>query len=179
MSFLQAFVALLVLSLPVFAQSGTVILPTSTTDNSIALTIGPPPAVLPPAGAGMTRLRLNVSNAYTQGCTVTNTYPSGGVCTARWGNVTTLRAGSLELASFGRRESLIFPFGVGVTSASMVNSHSLGSAFSLNILPIAGPLYLDSDANGTALFDLALEEGTLSYVLSSASTATIEYEYLP
>jgi len=175
---MKTLLALLLLCCTAFAQSGTVVLPTTTTDNSIALTIGPAPAILPSPGAGMTRLRLNIGNSYTQGCTVTTTY-SSGVCTARFGNVTTLRSGSLSLASFGRRETLVFPFGPGVTSASMTNSHSLGATFSLNILPISGPLYLDSDANATALFDLPLEQGTLSYVLDSASTATIEYEYLP
>ena len=170
---MKTLLALFVLCLSAFAQSGTVTLPTTTTSNSIALA-----AYLPPPDPGKTQLQISVDNTWYQTCTVTSTY-SSGQATARWGNTTTLRVGSLTLSSQYTRNTLSFPFGNGTYGAAMTHYHSgVGATFSLNLLTLFGPLYLDSTSSSTFLAEVPLENGTLSEVRTSVSTAQITYMYL-
>lgn len=166
--------ALLLLCCSAFAQSGTVTLPTTTTSNSIALA-----SYLPPPDPGKTQLQISVVNTWDQACTVVSTY-SYGQATARWGNTTTLRAGSLVLDSQYTRNTLTFPFGNGTYGAAMTHYHSgVGATFSLNLLTLFGPLYLDSTSTSTFIAELPVgENATLSETRTSTSTAQITYMYL-
>lgn len=159
------------LAAPVDAQRGVAVV-SGLTNAAPVLTIGPAPALIPPAGPGMTLLELDIDVSFAQSLTVTSAGASG-LAVSRFENAWHLDSGSIRLCeSTGPRQVIQVPFAIGSQSAAATLVRSAGVTFSTNLPQLSGPLVLSIE---TASTTTGIDNVTAQ--LASTYEARIAYRY--
>jgi len=158
---------------PCSAQSGA-ITRSGLTNASFPLIVG---TDIPAPDAGNTRLRVDVTVAYTQTTTVTSESPFPVIASQRWLNGWQLTSGAVVLCeTTPRRSSYPVFVDFGISMGSHVVSQNAGATFNLDLLNLAGPMTFTTSVRQTLTvpgFGIHVASQTSAYALA------FEYEYLP
>lgn len=167
--------ALALLALPCAAQSGTLTIPASLTNNVTNVS-----ALLPPLDPGNTRWRLAAYSTFDLFLGVESTHAAPFAASAVFCADLKITSGAIDLTPLAQRRAridLVCDF--GYTSGATRVTLNTGGTFSANIQTLVGPFMLRNSTRQSVYTEWPFGQGSVVHQTISASATILEFEGRP
>ena len=169
-----AILALMLLAGLAPAQTGTLQIPASLTNNVTNLS-----ALLPPLDAGNTRWRISAYSTFDQTLIVTSAFPAPFPVTARFCNSAQITSGAVVLAEAMNRARIDLACDFGTVEGSVASTLSFGGTWTANTQELLGPFTLRNSVRSLVSASIPFGEGSIVHQTISRSATIVEYEGRP